>query len=102
MRMRVVAGFCAMLAFSAFAETEEQGGVVWSYTACEGGVAITSGRSRTPAIPSSTIGKVAVPMQLGGQPVVQIGNYAFYGCAAVTDVAMSNDVREVCESAFRS
>ena len=91
-----------MLPFSALAETEEQGGIAWSYKACEGGVEITSGMSRRPAIPSNTVGRVSVPMQLGGQPVVQIGDYAFYGCAAVTDVAMSNDVREVCENAFRS
>ena len=32
MRLRIFVGFCVMLAFSAFAETEEQGGIVWSYT----------------------------------------------------------------------
>ena len=102
MGVRVVVGICVVLAFSAFAETEEHGGIVWSYMACEGGVAIDSGKSQKPAIPPETSGKIAIPMQLGGQPVVQIGNYAFYGCTAVTDVAMSNDVREVCDSAFRS
>ena len=96
-----VSAAVAVLSISANAETQEVAGVVWTYQPCEGGVAIASGKHR-PAIPSNTVGKVVVPMQLGGQPVVQIGKYAFYGCAAVTDVAMSNDVREVCENAFRS
>ena len=97
----VASAAAAVLPFPAFAETQEVAGVVWTYQPCEGGVAIASGQHR-PAIPSNTVGAVAIPSQLGGQPVVKIGDYAFYGCAAITDVAMSNDVREVCNSAFRS
>lgn len=90
------------LSFQANAETQEVAGVVWTYRPCEGGVAVASGHAYRPAIPSNTAGEVVIPSQLGGQPVVKIGKYAFYGCAGVSAVAMSNDVNEVCDYAFRS
>lgn len=97
-----VSAAVAVLSFSANAETQEVAGVVWTYQPCEGGVAVASGHTHRPAIPSNTVGSVAIPSQLGGQPVVKIGKYAFYGCVGVSAVAMSNDVNEVCDSAFRS
>ena len=76
-------------------------GVDWSFVISDGEVAIGGGSNKKTAVPTSTVGRVTVPAQLGGRPVTSIGRSAFDGCKGVTEVILPDGLLEVGSTAFR-
>lgn len=60
--------------------TEKVGKYRWEFRITEQGAVVESKDhgNRTPAVAPSPVGALVVPRQLSGQPVVGIGDYAFY------------------------
>ncbi len=81
-------------------ETETVDGVAWKYTVLNGKATISSGIFATSAIPASTSGMLSVPSELGGCPVVTIGESAFYGCSKLTGVTIPESVAVIGSNAF--
>lgn len=62
------------------------------FESTDGGVAITGYTGKG--------GDITLPETLGGQPVVAIGEAAFYGCSALTGVTMPAGIRSIAAGAF--
>ena len=75
-------------------------GVGLAYTVSDGKVTVGGGADDY-AISPSTVGAVTIPSTLGGYPVTAIRNYAFYGCAGLTSVAIPSGVTSIGNGAFR-
>ncbi len=86
-------------------EAEGDGGYTWTYRV-EGGAAVVHGASDpsagtiVPAVSPAPAGHVPIPAQLGGRPVVGIGEYSFYGCAGMTGVTIPDTVAFIGADAF--
>ena len=65
----------------------------WLVEAVEGGVAITGTASQAS-------GRVDVPAEIGGQPVVAIGHDVFAGCDGLLSVAIPASVADLADGAF--
>ncbi len=76
----------ACLPVSAAAETD------YTYEVVDGGVTITSYTGKG--------SDITLPEMLGGQPVVSIGEAAFYGCSALTGVTIPAGIRSIAAGAF--
>ena len=89
------------------------GNIIWRYRVINGEAEIYGGGSA--AIPTSTIqtysydpdtfmwipdGKLDIPSSLGGYPVTHIGDYAFSGCSALTEVVIPQTIRHIGDYAF--
>ena len=89
------------------------GNVIWRYRVINGEAEIYGGGSA--AIPTSTVqtysydpdtfmwipdGKLVIPSSLGGYPVTRIGDYAFSGCSALTEVVIPQTIRHIGDYAF--
>jgi len=76
--------------------------IEWTYTTSGGKASVGSGNYGSGrAVPSSTIGAIAIPPSLGSCPVVSIASYAFYGCGGLTDVTIPSSVTNISYEAFR-
>ncbi len=75
-------------------------GVQWSFAVEHGGAIITSGQKEKPAIDAWTEGEVVIPTMLNGFSVREIGDYAFYGCGAMSSITIPNGVVRVGAFAF--
>ena len=80
--------------------TATANGITWSFAVEHSGAIITSGQKEKPAIDAGTEGDIVIPPMLGGFPVREIGDYAFYGCGAVSSIKIPADVSRVGEFAF--
>ena len=101
--MAVVATCLAVMPL--VADTENVGGVAWTYTVANGVASLGQGSvymsDPVPmAVPSSTSGAISIPSQLGGYPVTGIGNYAFYGCIGITSITIPDSVTSIGNGAF--
>ena len=77
-------------------------GITWSYYISDGGAYVGGNLTRTPAVPTDTVGAVSIPSSLGGVPVVGISEYAFFNCAGLTDVTIPNTVTNIGAHAFQN
>lgn len=98
--MKFVASiFAAVLTLGAIAEVEEVDGISWFYTIVNGEVIIGRDFNQS-AIPKETIGKICVPTELAGVPVVCVGENAFRECVEVTSVVIPPGVKNIAGRAF--
>ena len=74
------------------------GGTACNYAVSSAGATLGDGNS--PAIPTTTVGAVAIPSTLGGQPVTSIGVRAFSGCSGLTSVTIPDSVTSIGDEAF--
>ena len=84
---------------SLHADVETINGIEWNYY-IQGGKAKIYANENESAIPSSTVGDVTIPATLGGYPVSEIGNYAFFSCGSITSVAIPEGVETIGKGAF--
>lgn len=85
-------------------EIDLVGGIFWHYKVIGGGAEICnklSGKD-VAAIDVATAGDVAVPLELGGVPVVGIGSRAFSGCNKLTSIVLPKDVESIEDFAFEN
>ena len=80
-------------------------GLEWQYVVSDGKASVEGSWDEwyddySPAIPSSTSGTISVPSRLGGYPVDNIGEYAFYWCDRLTEVTIPNGVTNIGDCAF--
>ncbi len=80
------------------AATETVNGITWTYTVTSGGARIGNGSSA--AISTSKEGAVEIPSTLGGYPVVDIREDAFYNCSKLSSIAIPNSVTNIGRYAF--
>jgi len=80
--------------------TNEVNGVEWTFFVENGEAVIRSDAEYKSAIPSSTEGTLEVPSRLGGHPVVEIGEKAFYRCDSLVEVTIPEGVRRIGNMAF--
>lgn len=73
------------------------GNIEWSYDVLE--VAYL-GAAPGPAIPTSTAGKLKIPMSMDGRPVVVIGEDAFKNCSKLTAIEVPTKVAHIRKGAF--
>ena len=84
-----------------FAATETVNGITWQYSITTNGEAtIESGGTGTAAVPTDISGQIVIPETLGGVPVTQIGNYAFWNCSSLESVVIPEGVTEIGRYAF--
>lgn len=95
----------AAVALTVSADTETVNGVEWTYSVLNGS-AIVGGNDRfsitapsptniVTAVSQATSGCIAIPERLGGLPVKEIADYAFYGCSQLTSVSIPNCVTNI-------
>lgn len=82
---------CGLFVISAYAETEG----IYRYSVTDGKATITD-------VDTSVSGAVTIPSTLGGYPVTEIGDYAFYECTNLTSVTIGNGVTRIGGYAFKN
>ncbi len=82
-----------MFAFGVLSVSAETEGI-YTYIVSNGEATITE-------CDKSVNGEITIPDILGGYPVTNIDNYAFYGCTGLTNVIISDSVTRIGDSAFR-
>ena len=88
-----------LLTTTALANTATVDGITWTYTVSDGKVSI-GGPSK--AIPVSTTGSISIPSTLGGMPVVNISDSAFYRCSGLTSVSICSGITNIGNYAFQN
>ena len=85
---------------SAFALTETVNGVEWTYSVVSGEAIVGGGTMSTPAIPKAVTNDIVIPAELGGIPVTEIADYAFYGRTVPFDISIPPTVTRIGDGAF--
>ncbi len=73
--------------------SETTGGVEWTFSIGDNGAIVTAASPAT--------GALAIPSNLGGQPVVEIGYAAFASCEELTAVIIPAGVKSIADRAFQ-
>ena len=97
-----------VLPLVALGETDTVDGIVWTYTVSDGTASLGGGEEwwdeggyyHGQAVPTSTIGAIAIPSSLGGYPVRSIGEWAFLDCGGLTSVTIPDSVTSIGYEAF--
>ena len=92
---------CALSAHL-FAASETVNGITWQYSITNGEATIESGGTNTADGPTDISGQIVIPETLGGVPVTQIGNYAFYDCSSLTEVVIPEGVTTIGVGVFEA
>ena len=85
----------------AWADTQTVDGVTWTYAISGGRATVGGGSEDSTAVPKTTAGAIAIPSELGGCPVVAIGDSAFYNCRKLISATIPEGVTNIGGSAFR-
>ena len=104
------------LQLAVWGATETVEGITWTYTVFDGTAELGGGGTASmgsgedwwdeggyyhgQAVPTSTIGAIAIPSSLGGYPVRSIGEWAFSGCSGLTSVTIPDSVTSIGYEAF--
>ena len=75
-------------------------GVTWYYRETEKGVEIGTGLKNLAAVDERTSGRLVVPNEIRGKPVVSVGDWALYGCTRVESVFIPRNAKSVMIAAF--
>ena len=89
----LIAACTILLVFGVLSASAETEGI-YTYIVSNGEATITE-------CDKSVNGEIIIPDILGGYPVTNIDNYAFYGCTGLTNVIISDSVTRIGDSAFR-
>lgn len=81
----------------ALADHEVVDGTKWVYEIADGKAVLGA-----MTVPRSTEGTVAIPSRLGGCPVEEVGDYAFYDCSRIVRVVVPKGVKRIGEHAFQN
>lgn len=102
MKKWLLCSFITFITTLAFALTETVNGITWTYQISNGEATIYGeylysdpANGVIPAIDISTKGEVVIPAKLGGVPVTNVGDYAFYRCKGVTSVIIPETVKSI-------
>ena len=76
-------------------EVQVVGWAEWHYVACNGGAMVTK-------VDPPAEGDLMIPAELGGRPVVCIGERVFFRCGKLTSVKIPEGVTTIGVNAFRS
>jgi len=100
--MLVSIGFTAI----SYADTEKVGKYTWSYEIIGKYARIcASDTSKLPVVPAVSpmpTGSLTIPPVLGGMPVGDIGDYAFFNIRSINSVTIPQSVRTIGNNAFAS
>ena len=100
--MLVFIGFTAI----SYADTEKVGKYTWSYEIIGKYARIcASDTSKLPVVPAVSpmpTGSLTIPPVLGGMPVGDIGDYAFFNIRSINSVTIPQSVRTIGNNAFAS
>ncbi len=98
----VLLGIAVIASLLLRVDNETVGDVKWRYEVSGETARIGRGRSWSrfrAAISTGTAGDVEIPRTLGGYPVTDVGEFAFYKCKRITSVSFPNSVTNVgCEA----
>lgn len=100
MSSALAAAFALSFPEGGFAATETVNGIKWTYTIYDGRATLGGTDCSPLALARTTAGAVSIPSRLGGRPVTEIGERAFYNCAQITAVTIPDTVDEIGEEAF--
>ena len=75
-------------------------GVTWYYRETEKGVEIGTGLKNLAAVDERTSGRLVVPNEIRGKPVVSVGVGTLYGCTRVESVFIPKNAKSVMIAAF--
>ena len=80
-------------------ETATIDGHTWTFIVSEDGRA-TIGNGTDVAVDPAPVGDLAIPEEIGGHPVMGIGNQAFTGCDELTSITIPSNVTSVGYGSF--
>ena len=75
-------------------------GVIWYYRETEKGVEIGTGLKNLAAVDERTSGRLVIPNEIRGKPVVSVGVGTLHGCTRVESVFIPENVKSVMITAF--
>ena len=75
-------------------------GVTWYYRETEKGVEIGTGLKNLAAVDERTSGRLVIPNEIRGKPVVSVGDGTLHGCARVESVFIPKSAKSVMIAAF--
>ncbi len=81
-------------------DSETVGDYTWSFHPKDNYVVVDRGGRAYAAISPQPDGFVEIPVQLGGKPVMEIGDWAFTECVALTGVTIPDGVTSIGEWTF--
>ena len=84
------------------ADTATVDGSTYTYSVTDGKATIGTGETVKTAVSPKPTGRLTVPSELGGYPVTDLGESAFYNCKGLTDVTIPNGVTHIGPRAFSS
>ena len=76
-------------------------GIEWKYSVVDGRGVVRGGRFES-AVPRETAGRLRVPQEIGGMPILQVGTDAFSGCSNLVSVVVEDGILGVSARAFRN
>ena len=91
---RLLSAASALLASATFAGTQVVDGIEWTYS-------IYDDEASVSYVADGATGAISIPSTLGGCPVTDIREGAFWGCSNLTAIAIPNSVTSIGRESFR-